>query len=200
MPTLISLYFSNLNLSIPLLHRPLFEDCVRQRLHIHNAGFSSILLLVCALGSLYVPDSTLSSREREAQGWMWYNQVELCGHSLRHQPTLYDIQAYCVGRLSFHVLSSYLVPARRPIPLVYLQSSLLLVDRRIWAAAYSGHRCSSPKSRHHCRRGARETCSVASYNLSVMLMKLTYQIRILILFDAQLSASLGRAPALGPIE
>jgi hypothetical protein len=96
MDSLVDLYFANVNFLIPLLHRPTFEDCIRQRLHLPDSTFASTLLLVCALGSLYLPNSTVSKEEREALGWKWYNQVDLCGYSLRQQPTLYDLQAYCV--------------------------------------------------------------------------------------------------------
>ncbi|KAJ7692964.1 fungal-specific transcription factor domain-containing protein [Mycena olivaceomarginata] len=75
MQSFLSLYFSN--------------EAVLQGLHFHDLSFGTVLLLVCALGSLY---STPSSKEdRERMG------VELCGHSLGHQPTLYDLQAYCLA-------------------------------------------------------------------------------------------------------
>jgi hypothetical protein len=97
MHSLVSLFFSNVNLFIPVLHRPTFEECVHQRLHMRNLGFGTLLLLVCSLGALYVTELAISHAERQKLAWKWYNQVELCGHSLRHPPTLYDIQAYCVG-------------------------------------------------------------------------------------------------------
>ncbi|KAJ7034471.1 fungal-specific transcription factor domain-containing protein [Mycena alexandri] len=91
--SLVSLYFSNLNLLIPVLHRPQFEQCVAEQLHIRNNGFASTLLLVCALGSLYLP----TNEDRQKLAWNWYDQVELWGHSLRQQPTTYDLQAYCLA-------------------------------------------------------------------------------------------------------
>ncbi|KAJ7624024.1 hypothetical protein DFH06DRAFT_755893 [Mycena polygramma] len=95
--SLASLYFLNINPFIPVLHRPTFDECVGQQLHIHDLGFGSILLLVCALGSLYLTEPTISRQDREALGWKWYNQVELCGHSLRRSPATHDIQAYCLA-------------------------------------------------------------------------------------------------------
>lgn len=100
MVLLVSLYFSHINRFIPLLHPPRFIEGMNQRLHEHDHGFASTLLLVCALGSLYLTDSTgLSRQDRAQMGRKWYDQVELCGHSFRQEPTLYDLQAYCVRPL-----------------------------------------------------------------------------------------------------
>ncbi|KAJ7727557.1 fungal-specific transcription factor domain-containing protein [Mycena maculata] len=97
MVSLVSLYFSHVDPFIPLLHRPQFLADVNQRLHVHDRGFASTLLLVCALGSLYLAESGASSRDQEKMGWKWFDQVELCGHSLRQQATLFDLQAYCLA-------------------------------------------------------------------------------------------------------
>ncbi|KAJ7729941.1 fungal-specific transcription factor domain-containing protein [Mycena metata] len=90
--SLVSLYFSNLNLFIPVLHRHQFERCVAEQLHMRNDGFALTLLLVCALGSLYLPIN-----EDQKLAWNWYDQVKLWGHSFRRQPTTYDLQAYCLA-------------------------------------------------------------------------------------------------------
>ncbi|KAJ7658459.1 hypothetical protein B0H17DRAFT_955264, partial [Mycena rosella] len=74
MQSLVSLYFWNVDLTMPLLHRPIFEECTNQKLLLHHEGFVSTLLLVCAVGSLYVADTSMSKRERKALGWSWYNQ------------------------------------------------------------------------------------------------------------------------------
>ncbi|KAJ7458327.1 fungal-specific transcription factor domain-containing protein [Mycena galericulata] len=94
---LVSLYFSNVNMFIPLLHRPTFLQCINEGLHLHHSGFAATVLLVCAVGSLYGPGSDASHISREGRGWEWYNQVTLCGHTLRQQATLYDLQAYCLA-------------------------------------------------------------------------------------------------------
>ncbi|KAJ7358579.1 fungal-specific transcription factor domain-containing protein [Mycena albidolilacea] len=95
--SLISLYFVNVNIFIPVLHRPSFEDELARRLHLRQDDFASTLLLVCALGSLYLPEHGVSDGDRSKLAWSWYDQVELCGHSLRRQPTTYDLQAYCLA-------------------------------------------------------------------------------------------------------
>ncbi|KAJ7707047.1 hypothetical protein B0H14DRAFT_3172756 [Mycena olivaceomarginata] len=81
MQSLLSLYFSNVNPFVPLLNRSIFEEAVLQGLHFHDLSFGTVLLL----------------EDRERMAWNWYDQVELCGHSLGHQPTLYDLQAYCLA-------------------------------------------------------------------------------------------------------
>ncbi|KAJ7458299.1 fungal-specific transcription factor domain-containing protein [Mycena galericulata] len=97
MASLVSLYFSNVNMFIPLLHRPTFVQCISEGLHMHHSGFAATVLLVCAVGSLYGPGTDASYISEEGRGWEWYDQVTLSGHTLRQQPTLYDLQAYCLA-------------------------------------------------------------------------------------------------------
>ncbi|KAJ7673665.1 fungal-specific transcription factor domain-containing protein [Mycena polygramma] len=104
METLVSLYFSNVNSFLPLLQRGIFQDGINERLHLHHCGFASTLLLVCTLGSLYLSD--VSAQDRHKLARKWYDQVELCGHSLRQQPTLYDLQSYCLAARFLHCTSN----------------------------------------------------------------------------------------------
>ncbi|KAJ7346276.1 transcription factor domain-containing protein, partial [Mycena albidolilacea] len=103
--SLISLYFSNVNSFIPVLHHGLFEDMFSQQLHKNDLGFGTILLLVCALGSLYLTDPTVSNLDRSNLAWACYNQVELCGQALSQLPTLCDIQAYSLAVQFLHSTS-----------------------------------------------------------------------------------------------
>ncbi|KAJ7747130.1 fungal-specific transcription factor domain-containing protein [Mycena maculata] len=106
MVNLVTLYFSNVNAFIPLLHRPTFWECIKVGLYMRHNGCASILLLICAVGSLYLTDPGLSGEDRESLGWKYYNQVELCGHTLRQQPTLYDLQVYCLAAEFLHCTSN----------------------------------------------------------------------------------------------
>ncbi|KAJ7128289.1 fungal-specific transcription factor domain-containing protein [Mycena filopes] len=94
--SLISHYFSNVNLYFPLLHRPTFDKSFAGEAHLHDDGFARILLLVCALGSLYSDDPAVQmpSTPSNTAGWRWFDQVDL---TVRGQPTLYDIQCYCLA-------------------------------------------------------------------------------------------------------
>ncbi|KAJ7331310.1 hypothetical protein DFH08DRAFT_814626 [Mycena albidolilacea] len=58
---LVSLYFENFNIFIPVLYRPSFEDGLARHFHMRHDGFTSTLLLVLALGSLYLKDPGISS-------------------------------------------------------------------------------------------------------------------------------------------
>ncbi|KAK7024766.1 fungal-specific transcription factor domain-containing protein [Favolaschia claudopus] len=91
--TLLSLYFTHFNRFVPLLHRPTFERSIEDNIHLYRQDFAHTVLLVCALGSLHLP-TTESCPEL---AWKWYDQVDLCGSSLRCQPTIYDLQAYCLA-------------------------------------------------------------------------------------------------------
>ncbi|KAJ7092925.1 fungal-specific transcription factor domain-containing protein [Mycena belliarum] len=92
MRTLLGLYFEHINLMIPLLHRPTFERAVAAGMHLRDAGFGGTVLLVCAVGARYQTDGPSGSA-----GWEWFDQVELAGNPLRGQPTLYDLQCYCLS-------------------------------------------------------------------------------------------------------
>ncbi|KAJ7183929.1 hypothetical protein C8R46DRAFT_1344590 [Mycena filopes] len=58
---LSSLYFTNINLSLPTLHRPTFEKALAQQEHLHDDGFARTVLLVCALGACYSDDPRIYS-------------------------------------------------------------------------------------------------------------------------------------------
>lgn len=56
MPQLVDLYFSEMNLIYPLLHRPSFIHSVTAGLHLRDEQFAAILLLVCAIGARHSDD------------------------------------------------------------------------------------------------------------------------------------------------
>ncbi|KIY60883.1 hypothetical protein CYLTODRAFT_460333, partial [Cylindrobasidium torrendii FP15055 ss-10] len=76
MASLIDLYFVCRNLFIPLLHRPSFESSVAQAqgLHLHDHGFASVVLLVCAIASRNSDDPRVllenDITRRQSAGWM----------------------------------------------------------------------------------------------------------------------------------
>ncbi|KAJ7635834.1 fungal-specific transcription factor domain-containing protein [Mycena polygramma] len=104
--SLVSLYFSNVNIFLPVLQRRIFEDHVSQGLHRLQYDFACTLLLVCALGSLYLTQSSLSEHDRLTLAWEYYVQVELCGEFLRQQPTTHDLQAYCLAAIFLNCVDS----------------------------------------------------------------------------------------------
>ncbi|KAJ7081016.1 fungal-specific transcription factor domain-containing protein, partial [Mycena epipterygia] len=171
MVSLVSLYFSNVNFFIPLLHRPTFEACLNRRLHIQHPGFASTLLLVCALGSLYLKDPAVPPHERVRLGSRWYDQVQLCGHALRLRPTLYDLQAYSLA-------SHWLICTSNP--------------RFAWSIVGFGLRLAEDMAAH------REKVNGPTTTRGDELEKRAFW--ILSLIDAQLNATLGRSAIIDPLD
>ncbi|KAI0080942.1 hypothetical protein K474DRAFT_1768943 [Panus rudis PR-1116 ss-1] len=95
MSDLISLYFNHINDYFPLLHRPTFEARLEDNLHLHEEGFGSVLLLVCALGARFSTDPRVfleGTDSMHSRGWKYFHQVTLVPKSLLHNPSLYDLQ------------------------------------------------------------------------------------------------------------
>ncbi|KAF7368555.1 Zn(2)-C6 fungal-type domain-containing protein [Mycena venus] len=172
MSSLVSLYFSNINVFLPLLHRPTFEASLNQQLHLHDRAFGTTLLLVCALGSLCLDgESAATNHDRENLAWRWYNQVELCGHSLRQIPSLYDIQAYCLAVQFLHTASN---------------------PRFAWMIAGFGLRLAQDLGFH------RTKLSGSSIATTEELEKRAFW--ILVFLDTLLSGALGRSAVHDPVE
>ncbi|KAJ7813924.1 fungal-specific transcription factor domain-containing protein [Mycena olivaceomarginata] len=96
MTDLIELYFARENIYLPVLHRPTFERGVAERLHLIDTGFAGTLLLVCAIASRWSTDPRVADAGLEC-GWEWFDQVNLAANRLLSQPTLYDLQHYCLA-------------------------------------------------------------------------------------------------------
>ncbi|KAJ7664065.1 fungal-specific transcription factor domain-containing protein [Mycena rosella] len=100
---LIGLYFDNVNVYLPLLHRPTFERAVAEGLHLRNDGFAATLLLVCAVGSRWSSDPRVVADDGTGPppslscGWVWFDQVPMAEDHLFGQATLYDLQYYCLA-------------------------------------------------------------------------------------------------------
>ncbi|KAJ7063966.1 hypothetical protein C8F01DRAFT_1129985 [Mycena amicta] len=95
--TLVQLYFMHVYPLIPLLHRSTFEMHLAQNLHTTHSGFAGTVLLVCALGSIYLPEPYHTRETRLALGWSLHRQAfALKDNFPRQQATLYDLQGYCV--------------------------------------------------------------------------------------------------------
>ncbi|KAF8910428.1 fungal-specific transcription factor domain-containing protein [Gymnopilus junonius] len=96
----VDLYFTNINLYLPLLHRPSFEKSINDGLHLTNNGFAHVYLLVCALGARYSEDPRVlldGIDSWHSAGWKWFDQVQMVKRSIMGPPTLYDIQRYCLS-------------------------------------------------------------------------------------------------------
>ncbi|KAF8996694.1 fungal-specific transcription factor domain-containing protein [Cyathus striatus] len=165
-------YFDHVNLFYPLLHRPTFERAVANNLYLHDEGFGSVLLLVCAVGSRYtdeIDERTLNDGEQShfSAGWKWYKQVQVIKQSVLDPPTLYDLQLYC---LAVHYLTGFCAP------------------EAMWLLAGFGIRLAQDVGVHR-RRIPRERLTVEDE-----LWKRAFW--VLVLTDRMNSVSLGRPCAL----
>ncbi|KAF7377505.1 Zn(2)-C6 fungal-type domain-containing protein [Mycena sanguinolenta] len=97
--SLMELYWECIHPTMPLLHRPTFERCVAEGLHLEDYRFGALLLAVLALGSRYSddprvfipgPNSSLSA------GWSFFTQVQVIRKSLFDEPSIYEVQLYCL--------------------------------------------------------------------------------------------------------
>jgi hypothetical protein len=100
MDHLVDLYFSRLNIFLPLLHRPTFEMYLRDGLHFRNHAFASVVLCLCACAARYSDDPRVlldGSTAWHSSGWKWFSQVQMLRRSLMGPPLLYDVQMYAVS-------------------------------------------------------------------------------------------------------
>jgi hypothetical protein len=103
--SLVDLYFNQINLFLPLLHRPTFEQSIAAGLHSEDSCFGGVVLLVCALGSRYSEDSRVlldGLSTYHSAGWKWFDQVQMA-KSFLVPPTLCDLQVYCVSDSYTHI-------------------------------------------------------------------------------------------------
>ncbi|KAK7042297.1 Zn(2)-C6 fungal-type domain-containing protein [Favolaschia claudopus] len=169
---LVSLFFERVNPFIPLLHRPTFENAAfTEHLHLTNVEFAKTLLLACAVGARYSGDSRVLAEDApevgsETAGWKYFDQVKLSGHRVRTHPKLYDLQCYCLAAMFLDCTSS---------------------PRTCWTLVGFGMRLGQDIGSHRYK----------------MQQKVTFENElekraswVLYLFDAQISASLGRCIAL----
>lgn len=101
--TLVDLYFTNVNLFFPLLHRPTFERTMADDPYHQNVEFSMTLLLVCAIGVRYSDDPRVLAHGNDnprSPGWIWFHQVQELKRSAMWQSSLYDAQRYCVSSVT----------------------------------------------------------------------------------------------------
>lgn len=100
---LVDLYFENINIFLPLLHRPTFERSIHQGLHFRDEKFGANVLLVCANGSRFSDDPRVlldGEKSRHSSGWKWFDQVQMVKKSFLAPPQLYDLQFYSVRMIT----------------------------------------------------------------------------------------------------
>ncbi|KAI0028750.1 fungal-specific transcription factor domain-containing protein [Vararia minispora EC-137] len=99
---LVDAYFENINLLLPVLHRPTFEKELRIGLHLHQEAFGAVVLLVCANGARFLDDRRvlLETEDEEtclSAGWKWFSQVQISKKILISTARLHDLQIFCLA-------------------------------------------------------------------------------------------------------
>lgn len=96
----IDLFFSEVNVFFPLLHRPTFERDLASGLQERDHYFGATVILVCCVGSQYSDDPRVlldGSDDPHSSGWKWFTQLQMTRRSLLEPPSVYDLQFYSVG-------------------------------------------------------------------------------------------------------
>ncbi|THH12666.1 hypothetical protein EW146_g7482 [Bondarzewia mesenterica] len=108
MQDVVRLYFENINILIPILHRPTFEKGLADDLHLRDKGFGGVVLLVCATGGRHSNDprvlleGTETSYHRHSSGWKWFSQVSRMRRIAFSPPRLYDLQMSALSVIFLH--------------------------------------------------------------------------------------------------
>ena len=101
MMQLVSAYFANFNIYMPILHRPTFERGIREGVHLVDPQFGATVLLACALGGMFTDDPRVFLEGFDSPhtaGWKWFKPVQAARRAIRMQhPNLYDLQIACVS-------------------------------------------------------------------------------------------------------
>lgn len=101
MDDLIGRYFSDINILLPVLHRPTFEQDMRSSLHLRDRMFGSLVLLICALGSRFSDDPRVlvaGDQTWLSAGWKWFTQTRAFDDATLVTPSsqLHLLQVMCV--------------------------------------------------------------------------------------------------------
>ncbi|ESK87972.1 hypothetical protein Moror_10847 [Moniliophthora roreri MCA 2997] len=98
---LIDLFFKKINFAFPVLHRPVFEKCIKDNLHRQNRHFGATVLTLCAVASRYSDDSRVfdDPAEPSSAGWKYFRQIQLMRSTFLIPPTVYELQMYCIAML-----------------------------------------------------------------------------------------------------
>lgn len=95
MPIVLDAYFDNE--FFPVIHRPMFEKQLREGLHLREAAFLRVVLLVCACGARWCNDPRVLDDRWPvpmSAGYRWLRQIDMWNQQLiERQISLWDAQA-----------------------------------------------------------------------------------------------------------
>ncbi|KAF7341126.1 Fungal-trans domain-containing protein [Mycena venus] len=93
--SLLSLYFTNVHPTMPILHRPTFERSVAEGLHLTDIDFGGLLLSVLAVASRYSNDQRVfvDGDSSLSAGWKFANAIQIL-RKKAGEPSIYEVQMY----------------------------------------------------------------------------------------------------------
>ncbi|KAK0225298.1 fungal-specific transcription factor domain-containing protein [Armillaria fumosa] len=97
--SLVNLYFERVNILLPLLHRPTFENSISEKLHLKDQKFAEVVIFVCAVAARYSDDPRVlfeGQQSAQSSGWKWVHQVVSTLRLSIRPSTLYDLQFLCL--------------------------------------------------------------------------------------------------------
>lgn len=147
MSQMVSLYFQEVNIYLPVLHRPTFEHSVETHLHLRDDSFARIVLVVCAIGSRWSKDERVfpeeKTRTNQSRGWVWFNNAHEQRLAYATMASLYDLQFSAVRACySFlHPRNSFMRAVERHLPIISSTPIRGLESRRFWDSYGGRHWC-----------------------------------------------------------
>ncbi|KAE9393186.1 hypothetical protein BT96DRAFT_924228 [Gymnopus androsaceus JB14] len=97
MTDLVDLYFVHLDQIMPIVHRPMFTKFLAEGLHHKDRSFGGLLLVMCAVGSLFSDDPRIfeeNTTSEQSVGWKYIRQIQPLNCSFVEPASIYDIQMY----------------------------------------------------------------------------------------------------------
>ncbi|KAF5392078.1 hypothetical protein D9757_003315 [Collybiopsis confluens] len=114
---LIDIFFEEISpYTLPLLHRPTFENAVASGLHLSDQFFGATVLAVCALAARNSndPRNLIEVTEYEQlAGWKWLRQIQLVRPSFEITTSVYELQLYCLA--TFYLSSTTISDSSFPL-------------------------------------------------------------------------------------
>lgn len=104
MQHLVGCFFDNLNVILPLLHRPSFMRSIEEGLHQVDYNFGATVMLVCAIGCRYTEDPRVVHKittSTSCTAWKLFNQIHQLEKLCYLPHSLYEAQIYPVCSLVF---------------------------------------------------------------------------------------------------
>jgi hypothetical protein len=138
--SLISLYFSQVNCYLPLLHAPTVKRLICEGYHYKDHKFGNMVLALCALASRFSDDPRVfvDPQKLTSAGWRYFRQVKTLTGMTIERPTLYDLQTFCVSPLA-DVSTVFISQTHAQLATIYLTGSSY--PQASWALLGIGKSC-----------------------------------------------------------